>query len=165
MSIGKRYPSGSSSKRLGSHNTSYEGTHALAEGSGYQKTAQTTASKWPDSFDETADDILPIDSAIVPRSPMNNRFPRTILSPGQVQAESSSGTSPNSSHNNNNGYISPRMTKRSISASKSALPLVSTDSGIGGSPVGNGSHTSASSTIMSHFKSLVNVSLSILRVD
>ncbi|KAE9551539.1 hypothetical protein FO519_005253 [Halicephalobus sp. NKZ332] len=155
LSIGKRYPNGTSSKKIPSHNTSFEATHALAEGSGFQKTVQTTASKWPDSFDETADDILPIDSGIaIPRSPMNNRFPKTILSPGQIQPESSSGTSPNSS--NNNGYISPRMTKRSISASKSALPLVSTDSGIGGSPVGNGSHTSASSTIMSHFKSLVN---------
>uniref|UniRef100_A0A914PGQ1 Uncharacterized protein n=1 Tax=Panagrolaimus davidi TaxID=227884 RepID=A0A914PGQ1_9BILA len=176
LSVNKKFPTGGSSRqKMGSYNTSGEGIHAFADGSGYNKAAgaTTTASRWHDSFDETGDDdpILPIDAnAAIPRSPMNNRFPRTILSPQQptTQAESSaiasSSPSSNNINNNNNnattvkneGYISPRLMRRSISASKSAAPLASADSGLGGSPVTNGSHNSASSTIMSHFKNLVN---------
>uniref|UniRef100_A0AC35FW07 Uncharacterized protein n=1 Tax=Panagrolaimus sp. PS1159 TaxID=55785 RepID=A0AC35FW07_9BILA len=174
LSVNKKFPTGGSSRqKIGSYNTSGEGTHAFADGSGYNKAAgatATTASRWHDSFDETGDGddpILPIDAnAAIPRSPMNNRFPRTILSPQQptTQAESSaiasSSPSSNNLNNNNNakneGYISPRLMRRSISASKSAAPLASADSGLGGSPITNGSHNSASSTIMSHFKNLVN---------
>jgi hypothetical protein len=92
------------------------------------------------------------------------RFPRTILSPQQQTQPETSGITSTPSSNNNNaiknnesaGYISPRLMRRSISASKSAAPLASADSGLGGSPSTNGSHNSASSTIMSHFKNLVN---------
>uniref|UniRef100_A0A914XZG6 Uncharacterized protein n=1 Tax=Panagrolaimus superbus TaxID=310955 RepID=A0A914XZG6_9BILA len=149
---------------MGSYNTSGDGNHGYTDGNGgYNK----AATRWHDSYDETADDehILPIDAnAAIPRSPMNNRFPRTILSPQQqTQAESTAAipsSSPSSNNNNNaknEGYISPRLMRRSISGSKSAAPLASADSGLGGSPVTNGaSHNSASSTIMSHFKNLVN---------
>uniref|UniRef100_A0AC34G6J9 Uncharacterized protein n=1 Tax=Panagrolaimus sp. ES5 TaxID=591445 RepID=A0AC34G6J9_9BILA len=167
LSVNKKFPTGGSSRqKMGSsYNTSGDGgTHAYTDGSGgYNKAA---GSRWHDSYDETGDDeqILPIDAnaAAIPRSPMNNRFPRTILSPQQqTQAESSAIASSSPSSNNNNakneGYISPRLMRRSISASKSAAPLASADSGLGGSPVTNGgSHNSASSTIMSHFKNLVN---------
>uniref|UniRef100_A0A7E4VQ32 Protein kinase domain-containing protein n=1 Tax=Panagrellus redivivus TaxID=6233 RepID=A0A7E4VQ32_PANRE len=78
--------------------TTRRDTHAFADGSGstYQRTAATTASKWPDSFDETADEdpILPIDgAAVVPRSPMNHRFPRNLASPPQQGCEIPRGKS------------------------------------------------------------------------
>uniref|UniRef100_A0A914CIC9 Protein kinase domain-containing protein n=1 Tax=Acrobeloides nanus TaxID=290746 RepID=A0A914CIC9_9BILA len=171
LSVGKRYPNGTKA-RLSSNNSIEGGTHAMAEDdaglSGYNKAGQTIISKWQDSFDDSVDDGIPFieksmerEGSAVPKSPMLNRYSRAnVLSPPQGSA----GSNPNSGANSNsNNALSPRASRRTMHTSKSAQPLNlapinQTNGNIHQKEAQQQAQIphSASSTIMNHFKNLVN---------